>query len=394
MDKKKVIITRKNKNESTANNQLHNIPNSEGSSNINVDITNFNMDTNPIKNGDEQILKYQINKLDFTQYILLIDTSYWVYYRFFALRNWYKRANPTIEFTDEYNWLVDKTFMIKYEKMFLDGIFTISTMWNAPMSNVVFCIDCPYKEIWRYQHHTEYKGTRIDTHKRNGFSSFAIFNIVRDVYIPKLIQKYKMSAIQIDQCEADDIVGHLAPFLSPYLSKLKNTQIIVTDEKDHQKIDKTIPHIIILASDNDYIQICSDQILLIDGIGQQLCENKKSIGSEKYLIKKILSGDVSDNISTCHIISEYLDIISIKIKKDEQYRKCTPSIIDKLVSHPDTYSKLQSILYELRNGNMIELELFKDNQFINNARLIDFKMLPKELNDKLYLILNHFIKLI
>lgn len=390
MDKKKVVITRKNKNESTTNNQLHNIPDSQGSSNINIDINNSNMDTNPIKDGNEQILKYQINKLDFTQSILLIDTSYWVYYRFFALRNYYKRTNPTIEFTDEYNWLEDKTFMIKYEKMFLNGIFTIATMWNSPMSNVVFCCDCPYKEIWRYQHHTEYKGTRLDTHKRNGFNSFEIFNTVRDIYIPKLIQKYKMSAIQIDKCEADDVVGHLASFLSPHLSKSKNTQIIVTDQTD-QKIDRTIPRIIILASDNDYIQICSDQILLVDGIGNQLCEEKKSIGSEKYLIKKILSGDVSDNIPTCNILSEYLDNISIKTKKEYQYRKCTPAIIDKLISHPDTYTKLQTILYELRKGNIIENQLFKDNQYIDNAILIDFKMLPKELYDQLYKTFCNFI---
>ena len=54
--------------------------------------------------------------LKLTSSILLVDTSYWVYYRFFALRNWYKKAYPdkdTYEDTSEdtFNWLEDTVFM-------------------------------------------------------------------------------------------------------------------------------------------------------------------------------------------------------------------------------------------------------------------------------------------
>ena len=35
-----------------------------------------------------------MSKLNLDLPILLIDTSYWLYYRFFSLRNWYFRAYP------------------------------------------------------------------------------------------------------------------------------------------------------------------------------------------------------------------------------------------------------------------------------------------------------------
>ena len=35
-----------------------------------------------------------MSKLNLDLPILLIDTSYWLYYRFFSLRNWYYRAYP------------------------------------------------------------------------------------------------------------------------------------------------------------------------------------------------------------------------------------------------------------------------------------------------------------
>ena len=388
MDKKKLIITRK-KNETT-NNQLHHILNAERSNDLINNTNTINLDTIPNQNIINPLLKYSINSLDYKQSILLIDTSYWVYYRFFALRNYYKKANPTIEFTEDYKWLDDKIFMAKYEKMFLEGIFTIATMWNVPMSNVIFCIDCNYKDIWRYQYHNDYKGTRLESHKKNGFNSFEIFNTVRNIYIPKLISKYNMSGVHIDHCEADDIIGYLAPYLSQHLTNSKIENIII-ENQENNIVDKTIPHIIILASDNDYIQICNEKVILVDGNGKQLCNEKKSIGNELYLIKKILSGDVSDNIPSCYILNSYLINIGIIKKADDEYRKCTPAIIEKIISHPNTYQQLQTILYKLRQGHIISNNLFKDEQFINNARLIDFKMLPNHLHQELELISNKFL---
>lgn len=368
------------------------------------------------------------NRLKLDKSILLVDTSYWVYYRFFALRNWYKNANPTIDTSSEtFNWLEDKQFMAKYEKLFLDSLYTITVKYNVPMCNIVFCIDCPYKEIWRYELNADYKGTRLDTHKRNNFNSFDIFNVVKDVIIPKLQAKYKLSSIMVSKCEADDVVGNLAPFLESKLIHVSSTsnseqQVIIVnnngDDNDDDnekaeavKFDKvtsstlSIPKVYILASDNDYIQICNDNIILIDGLGKQLCFEKKMKGGEHYLIRKILTGDVSDNIEACYISNEYLKSLDPSkqakgkekskskeksISKDDEYKKCTPAVITKMVENIESYSKLVTILKNLRHNKMINCsdeticDFIKENQFVKNATIMDFKMIPNDLESNLH----------
>jgi len=55
--------------------------------------------------------------------VILIDTSYWLYYRFFSLRNWYSHAYPehyvsdgahTANFNANHNWLEDELFVVVF----------------------------------------------------------------------------------------------------------------------------------------------------------------------------------------------------------------------------------------------------------------------------------------
>ncbi len=389
------------------------------------------LETHKLDNNIELNTSHFIqNKLKLDKSILLVDTSYWVYYRFFALRNWYKNANPTIDTSSEtFNWLEDKQFMEKYEKLFLESLYTITVKYNVPMCNIVFCIDCPYKDIWRYELNSEYKGTRIDTHKRNNFNSFEIFNVVKDNIIPKLQAKYKLSSVMVSKCEADDVVGNLAPFLEDKLIKPSSTttdaKVKVTivnkegdDEGDDESDDKAeeltqakitsiitnMPKIYILASDNDYIQVCNDNIILIDGLGKQLCTEKKMKGNEQYLIRKILTGDVSDNIEACYVSIEYLkslDPLKNNSKKtkngncDDDYKKCTPAVITKIVENPNSYAKLIDILNYIRSNktdaSTDKCNFIKNNQYIKNATIMDFKMIPDILKNKLH---SYFDKLV
>ena len=109
--------------------------------------------------------------------VILIDTSYWLYYRFFSLRNWYARAYPdnyinkttndistetstettnnfnnnfNKDFNIEHNWLEDEIFMTKYKKLFIENIKKICKKFKTKIENVVFCIDCPHNTIWRH----------------------------------------------------------------------------------------------------------------------------------------------------------------------------------------------------------------------------------------------------
>ena len=69
----------------------------------------------------------RFKKLDKKYPIILVDTSYWLYYRFFALRNWYNRAYPYLakqpNFNMEHNWLADEIFITKFQKLFIDKLY-------------------------------------------------------------------------------------------------------------------------------------------------------------------------------------------------------------------------------------------------------------------------------
>ena len=97
-----------------------------------------------------------MSKLNLELPIILVDTSYWLYYRFFSLRNWYFRAYPEKyinndknSFNTEHNWFKDEVFMSKYKKLFIENIKKICKKFKTKMENVVFCIDCPHNDIWR-----------------------------------------------------------------------------------------------------------------------------------------------------------------------------------------------------------------------------------------------------
>ena len=51
---------------------------------------------------------------------ILIDTSYWIFYRYFAIMQWWKHANTDVElFEDPYE---TPEFVEKFNKTFLDSI--------------------------------------------------------------------------------------------------------------------------------------------------------------------------------------------------------------------------------------------------------------------------------
>ena len=108
-----------------------------------------NTPINPLSYNTCNVSLNQMAKLDKKYPVILVDTSYWLYYRFFALRNWYNRAYPDLakqpNFNMEHNWLADEIFITKYQKLFIDNIKTICKKNKTVLTNVVFCIDCSHK---------------------------------------------------------------------------------------------------------------------------------------------------------------------------------------------------------------------------------------------------------
>ena len=337
---------------------------------------NENESKNNNNNNTYELLN---NKIDITIPVILVDTSYWLYYRFFALRNWYHRAfpeiNKNINFNMEHNWMENTMFMTKYQKLFIENIKILCKKYNTKLTNVIFCIDCPYKEIWRCKYTENYKGTRLESHKKQNFNSYNIFNHIKKNILPNLQQKHNIKIIANSKCEADDIIGNLAPLL----------------------VEKGTNKVIILANDNDYLQICNSNIYLINGVGNIISDENicKYIG-EKYLISKILIGDKSDNIKCCSVNSNFIDNLhdlnelhelndtNINNVCNEKYKKIYKTNIDKIISSNFKYNILKNMLYEIRNNKNITMNnIIYNDKFKQNATLMDFQMLPIEIKNEL-----------
>lgn len=347
---------------------------------------------NPMMTNPNAVVPVTINtmgKIDKTKPVILVDTSYWLYYRFFALRNWYKKAYPAAaagnpNFDMEHDWLEDPIFMDKYRKLFIENIKVFARKYKTEMQNVVFCIDCSYKDIWRNSHTTEYKATRPESLKKKQFNSFNVFAYMKKDYLPILQVKYSIKILYNSRCEADDVIGQFAPFL----------------------IAKGVPAVYIVANDNDYMQICSDKIKMIkgslssafgsSGASSDSSNAASSVGDgTRYLIRKILLGDVSDNIRPCTVNKLLLDKTPTFVNngsilgngnEGKNLKVVTKNTVEILLSDEERTSFFLQLLEYIRCGDIKDASdprLLLVQGFFDNVRLMDFKMIPGDLQREL-----------
>ena len=208
--------------------------------------------------------------------IILIDTSYTSFYRFYATIRWYSFAHNEdfniYKKNQSYDWSENKIFLEKYEKMYLNSIIQILKKKLFNESLIIFCMDSPLKNLWRSELYPEYKGNRKLITQKYNYEN--IFNYTYNNIIPNIINQYKnIYNISINKVEADDIIGSICIYL-------KNT-------------DKQI---YIISNDYDFLQLGRDNIFFLN------YKSKKYINLSEdeailYLDKKIILGDPSDSIN-------------------------------------------------------------------------------------------------
>ena len=251
--------------------------------------------------------------------IIFIDTSYLIFYRYYAIMNWFKMTDR-LKDVDIDNIVENQEFTDKFEKKCLDFLKTVVKKYNP--DRIFICKDCPRKDIWRLQLHPTYKGTR------DNFTGKNIFHIFYERVLPILLKNPKYSLKECDSCEADDIVA-----IGVKTIKSVNSNCNIT----------------IFSSDHDYLQLLRyDNLDIVDLKFKSL--KSKSIG-ENDLLYKILLGDKSDNISS--------------VKK-----RLGKKTIDKLI--------LENKLEEFINSN----DSIRVNYEFNN-NLINFEKIPNELKSNI-----------
>ena len=194
---------------------------------------------------------------------ILIDGSYYCFYRYYALLNWWKMAHSEEDLDTPYE---NKLFVEKFKTTFIDKIKELSKKLKIKDSKIIVAKDCPRKKIWRQNQINHYKETR-------DYSNFKGGPFFKMVFEENLFEPLNCKLIQHPYLEADDCAYYVA-------NHYKNTH-----------------NVFIIANDHDYMQIICDKINVINLQNKNLKDNKNFYNnSKKALFMKIILGDKSDNI--------------------------------------------------------------------------------------------------
>lgn len=251
---------------------------------------------------------------------LLIDLSYFIFYRYYATLSWYKKQDDAIK---DKSPMTDILFLEKYDKIFEQTVCDLQQKFGCLWKSIYFAKDCSRDEIWRNKHYTNYKSLREE--RLESFDK-EIFKHTISVLIPKLQEKYKGAVmLHVDHMEADDIIAVVKKYI-----RLKNTTM----------------EIIIITNDNDYIQLIDDYTLVVNLQGKDL-KTRIDCTPEEYLNRKIIMGDKSDNIPS--IAKKIGEKTSAKLATDET------AILNLFKKNPD--AKIQ---YDL-NKLLISFDMIPEN---------------------------------
>jgi len=266
---------------------------------------------------------------------IFIDGSYFIFYRFYSMMNWWKLANPgptvygelpnptpapasaptPFEITDDFIEKYKKTFIEKVEEipnkihlleynMDVKSKKKMQTPIPTPQT-IYIGRDCKRENIWRNQYVDAYKSTRSNKDAESIGKLFAI------TYNEELFMKGGAQHIlEYPQLEADDCIALSVKHL---LTKNENCKIYI------------------ITSDKDYLQLVEPRVKIYNMSYKNIAEEKSCLGdAKKDLFCKIVMGDSSDNISSvfkkcgpktaikCYDEPEYFNA---KLKKEDAYKK-------------------------------------------------------------------------
>ena len=275
--------------------------------------------------------------------IILVDTSFTVFYRFFASMRWFSMAHKDemkkIKEINNYDWYTNKAFIEKYEKMFLTSIEKMVKKKVFKKSRIIFCLDSPKKTLWRTEITDDYKGDRLDMSIKHNFKT--TFKYTYDTMIPLLVSNNDhIHSIKVPELEADDLVALSCKYIREKLE------------------GKTI---YLVSGDEDFLQLGSDDLYFVNYKKKKLFQLTSEEAADKLRLK-LICGDKSDNIK-CIYNKE--DKLSNKLKKQIKESK----------------EELEKFLKENSKAR---------KNFKHNEKMIDFKKIPKKYHKTVFSKLKNF----
>jgi 5'-3' exonuclease len=259
---------------------------------------------------------------------IFVDGSYYCFYRYFSLLNWWKNAFPENPIETQIP-IENPIFVEKFKKLFIENLKNIQHKLHLNKSIKPILMvgkDCKRENIWRNELFPKYKGTRIHDEKFMGAPFFKM------AYEEKLFEQAGFTNILfLDKLEADDCIAI-------------SVKLLLEKYKENCRI-------YIIASDHDYLQLNSDQVKIFNLAYKNITESKTVVGkADADLEIKIIMGDTSDNIPSV-------------------FPKCGFKTALKCYENKEFFEKKMC-------KNLEYLEQYKLNQ-----QIIDFRNIPKDLED-------------
>jgi len=260
-----------------------------------------------------------------TPTFIFIDGSYYNFYRYYALMQWWKITRPDEPLEDPY---LNAEFVAKFKKTHVDNLQQVSKKLKLDKDQLPILIvgkDCRREDIWRMKHFPGYKGTRD-----NGKGDFKGGPFFKMVYAEDLFLKGGAKAIlKHPHLEADDCIALSVKYLL-------------------QKYG-TMCEIYIITSDHDYLQLSAPNVHLYNLTYKKIVGAGN--GSNIDLEIKIIMGDSSDNIPSV-------------------FPKCGPKTAQKCIDNPEFFQK------------KMEEDPKYTAQYELNKLLVDFDNIPDDLQSE------------
>jgi hypothetical protein len=214
--------------------------------------------------------------------------------------------------------------------MVLNIIRTHVKNFKEEYGEVILC--CDNRKYWRKEYFPYYKAGRKKTREKSNLDWHLIFSML-DKFKQELRESFPYKVIDVENAEADDIIGTLAPRQSV-----------------HEKV-------LIISSDGDFIQLQKyKNVKQYNPIQKRFI---KSVNPILELKEKIIKGDKGDGIP--NILSP-----SDCFVRDLRQKPITKGVLEKLLTEDHTKWDENSKI-----------------GFSRNEMLIDLNMIPSELKQKI-----------
>lgn len=291
---------------------------------------------------------------------IFIDASYYIFYRFHALVQWWRLAkkDTPLGIPSE-----NQEFINKFKNVFIDKCKEIPKKLKCNNANIIVAMDCPRANIWRNKLFSLFE-------QCNNFSEENLIKQLNNLDTIKVKTVNISEATTYKGGRKQDPIINAGPFFKLVYKENLFQQAGITTILSHPELEaddcialalryytssnnysSTSQKYIIIANDHDYLQLVTPTISLINLKYKVIsCENP-----DAELFIKCVAGDKSDNIKGI-------------------FKRCG--------------KKTAFRYYGLNGKKQFHQQLQKESgsiqRFLINQRIIDFKWIPERLVTEFY----------